>query len=294
MDRVLRDKKAICVFILPALILFTVIAVLPIFFSGYYGMLEWDGIGQGTFVGFKNYINLFADNDVFIKAIKNSFILAGLSVFIQLPIALLFALILAVGVKGENFYRTVYFIPVIISTVVIGQLWMKIYNPSYGLLNTFLRSIGLESAARAWLGTAETSLMSAFVPIVWQYVGYHMLLMYAAAKSIPDEIYEAARIDGASYIKTALRITIPLMQPIIKVCVTFAVIGSLKSFDLIYILTNGGPVHSSEVPGTLMFNTIFHKFMYGNGSAMAVFIIVECLILTVIIQRFFKVEQITY
>lgn len=295
MNRVLNDKRAIMVFVLPSFLLFALIVILPIFMSGYYSMLQWDGIGEGKFIGLQNFIDLFINSsEGFGKSIMNSLILAVLSVFIQLPIALILALILASGVKGEGFYRTVFFIPVIISTVVIGQLWMKVYNPSYGLLNTLLNNIGLGSLERAWLGETQTSLIAAFIPSVWQYIGYHMLLMYAAIKTIPDDIYEAAKIDGASNFKTALQITIPLIKPIIKVCVIFAIIGSLKVFDLVYILTNGGPVHSSEVPSTLMYNTIFNKYMYGSGSAMAIFIVLECLVFTLIVQKLFKVEEYTY
>jgi len=292
MERVLSNKKAICFFILPALIIFIGIIIFPIFMSGYYSTLKWDGIGKSTFIGIDNYITLFTNHeDGFIESIKNSVVLAFLSVFIQLPISLVLALVLSNRVKGENFYRSVYFIPVIVSTVVIGQLWMKIYHPNYGLLNTFLRSVGLDSLAKEWLGSEKTALGAAFVPVVWQYIGYHMLLMYAAIKSISTDIMEAARIDGANAIQTAFKITIPLIRPILEVCVTFAVIGSLKTFDLIYVLTGGGPVHATEVPSTLMFNTIFHKYMYGYGSAMAIFIIAECLLLTVIIQKLFRVNK---
>jgi raffinose/stachyose/melibiose transport system permease protein len=292
MDKVLADKKAICIFVLPALILFTVIVIAPIVISGYYSTLQWDGFGKGVFIGLRNYYDLFANSgDGFPRAVANSFILAGLSVFVQLPLALLFALILSRGVKGENFYRTVYFIPVILSTVVIGQLWMKIYHPTFGLLNVFLNAIGLKGLTQAWLGSMDTALVAAFIPSVWQYIGYHMLLMYAAAKSIADDIYEAAKIDGANEWQLAWRITIPLIAPMLKVCVIFAIVGSLKSFDLVYILTNGGPAHASEVPSTLMFNTLFFKYMYGSGSSMAMFIIGECLLMTLIVQKLFKVSD---
>ncbi|MBZ4645678.1 MAG: raffinose/stachyose/melibiose transport system permease protein [Petroclostridium sp.] len=295
MEKVLGDKKAICIFVLPAFIVFFGIIILPIFLSGYYSLLKWDGIGKSSFVGLQNYYQLLVQNsDGFLQSVSNSVILAALSVFIQLPLALLFALILASGIKGEGFFRSVYFIPVVVSTVVIGQLWMKIYHPEYGLLNVFLKSIGFSSWNREWLGSTETALMSVFIPLVWQYIGYHMLLMYASIKSISPEIMEAAKIDGAGPVKTALRITIPLITPILEVCVTFAVIGSLKTFDLIYILTNGGPVHATEVPSTLMFNTIFHKYMYGYGSAMAMFIIIECLLLTIVIQKLFRLRSTTY
>ena len=292
MDRVLRDKKAIFVFMFPAFAVFLCIIVLPIFFSGYYSLLEWGSVGKSTFIGLNNYVELIINNsDGFRESVWNSIIMAFMSVFIQLPIALIIALILASGIKGEGFFRSTYFIPVIVSTVVIGQLWMKIYNPQYGLLNAFLENIGLSSWKGEWIGNVDTALMAVFIPLVWQYIGYHMLLMYAAIKSIPQDIIEAARIDGASPVKTAMLITIPLIKPILEVCVVFAVIGSLKTFDLIYVLTGGGPMHATEVPSTLMFNTIFHRNMYGYGSAIAIFIIAECLLITILIQRLFRAKS---
>ena len=294
MEKLRRDKKAIFLFVFPALLVFFVIILLPIFTSAYYSLLKWDGIGKGVFIGLENYKNLFVNNtDGFLKSVINAFWLALLSVGIQLPISLVLALVLARGIRGENFFRTVYFIPVILSTVVIGQLWMKIYNPDYGLLNYVFAKLGLKTLENQWLANPKIVLISVFIPILWQYIGYHMLLMYASAKSISTDIYEAAKIDGAGELTIATRITIPLIKPILKVCVIFAVIGSFKSFDLIYVLTNGGPMHASEVPTTLMYTTIFSKYQYGYGSAMAIFIIVECLICTVLIQKLFGKEEVS-
>lgn len=288
MQKLLGDKKAIFLFVFPTFVVFTVIIILPIFFSGYYSLLNWDGFTNSKFIGLQNYVDLFSNkSDGFTKGIKNSIILAVVSVGIQLPLSLLLALILSRGVKLEKFYRTVYFIPVIISTVVIGQLWMKIYHPNYGLLNILLNKWGLGALTTEWLGNTHTALGAVFVALLWQYVGYHMLLMYASAKSISTDIYEAAKIDGANEIRMATRITIPLMKPILKVCVVFSVIGSFKTFDLIYVLTNGGPLHATDVPTTIMYTSIFAKYQYGYGSAMAIFIIVECLVATVLIQRAF-------
>jgi raffinose/stachyose/melibiose transport system permease protein len=294
MEKLRRDKKAIFLFVFPALLVFFVIILLPIFTSAYYSLLKWDGIGKGVFIGLENYKNLFVNNtDGFLKSVINAFWLALLSVGIQLPISLVLALVLARGIRGENFFRTVYFIPVILSTVVIGQLWMKIYNPDYGLLNYVFAKLGLKTLENQWLANPKIVLISVFIPILWQYIGYHMLLMYASAKSISTDIYEAAKIDGAGELTIATRITIPLIKPILKVCVIFAVIGSFKSFDLIYVLTNGGPMHASEVPTTLMYTTIFSKYQYGYGSAMAIFVIVECLICTVLIQKLFGKEEVS-
>ena len=289
MDRLLSRKRTILLFILPTFILFTVIIVVPIFFSLHYSTLKWDGFSKEVSVGFANYKNLFVDNtDGFIQAVINSLVLAVISVGIQLPISLILALTLARGIRGERFFRTVYFIPVIISTVVIGQLWMKIYNADYGMLNMVLKALGLGSLTDCWLADTKTALASVFAAMLWQYVGYHMLLLYAGAKSISPDIYEAARIDGAGEAAMAFHITIPLMKPILSVCIIFAVTGSFKAFDLIYVMTNGGPLHSTEVPTTLMYTTIFSRYQYGYGSAMAIFIIVECLVFTLVINKLFS------
>ncbi|MCP1424141.1 sugar ABC transporter permease [Paenibacillus sp. ClWae2A] len=289
MNSVFSNKGTIAVFVLPTLLLFCGIVLIPIFVSSYYSLLDWNGVGRGTFIGLDNYVEMFKDTRV-LNSIKNSLLFAGASVFIQLPISLVLALILASNVKGEGFYRTVYFIPVLISTVVIAQLWSKIYNADYGLLNVLLQSIGLSSLAQDWLGQKDTALAASFIPTLWQYVGYHMLLMYAGAKSVSQDVLEAARMDGASRIRTAWSIMIPLMKPILKVSLVFSVIGAFKVFDLIYVLTGGGPFYTTEVPSTLMYATIFDTFRYGYGSAISVFIIVECLVCTILINSLFKTE----
>ncbi len=296
MDKLLRDKKAILFFLLPALILFLSIVVIPMFISVYYSLQDWNGFGAKEYIGAKNFVELFVNNtDGFVKSIKNSFIIAFFSVFLQIPLALILALVLAKGIKGEGFFRTVYFIPVLLSSVVIGQLWRQIYHPNLGLLNTFLTSIGLEDLTRVWLGDVNTAMIAVLIPTIWQWIGYHMLLLYAGAKTIPNEIREAALIDGASDFQINTHIVIPLMKPVIKICVVLAVIGSLRAFDLIFVLTGGGPVHATDVPSTLMIATIFNKFRYGYGSSMAIFIVIECLVMTVLIQKIMKdKDTITY
>ncbi len=287
MERALRDKKAICFFVLPALIWFCAIALFPVFQSAGYSLLDWDGVTEANFIGLENYKEMFQD-PLFFKAIWNSLLLAIASIFIQLPISMILALILAGGVKGENFYRNAFFVPVIISGTIIAHLWLKVYHPSYGLLNMGLGALGLESLQREWLGDGKTALVACFIPMVWQYIGYHMLLFYSAAKSISPEIIEAAHVDGANRFQTAIRVIIPMIVPMIKACVIFAIIGSLKSFDLIYILTNGGPVHASEVPSLLMYKKIFITNEYGYASAIAIFIILECLLFTFVVQKIFN------
>lgn len=289
MKKIYSSKWKIVLFMAPALLLFVGILVAPIFMSGYYSLFNWKGYGPKTFVGLDNYKELFTSENIgFMKAFGNACILAVISVCIQLPLALFFALILGRGRKGERGFLSVYFLPVLISTVVIGQLWLKIYNPEYGVLNVFLRSIGLEEWTRKWLGDVNTALLAAFVPTVWQYVGYHMLLLYAGIKSVPTEYREAAMIDGASEGKVNRYIVLPIVKPILKISTIFAVTGSFKSFDLIYVLTNGGPVHATEVPSTLMISMLFGRNRYGMGSTIALFMIVLCFASAMVISAIFK------
>lgn len=294
MHQVLSNRKAIAVFVLPSLILFLIVGFIPIVQSAYYGLLDWDGIQAAKFIGLGNFKDLFVDDTYGLKfgnSVMNSIYLAILSVFLQLPAALLLALILARGVRGEKVYRTIYFIPVVVSSAVIGLMFLKFYNPQYGVINVLLEGIGLESWTRDWLTEKRTALISIMIPTVWQYVGYHMLLLYAGIKGIPEDLYEAAKIDGASSVRTAFSITIPLIVPIIRVCVIFAVIGSLKFFDLVFIMTNGRPSPNTDVPSTLMYNSIFMRNMYGYGSAMATFMVIECLVFYAVLQRVIRTRD---
>lgn len=288
MDRILGKKRYIAVFILPTLLIFLGFVVVPLITTGIYSLFDYDGIGKMDFLGLGNYIKLFTEDRYFPNALKNSFILAGASIFIQLPISFVLALILSRGVKGEKFFRTVYFIPVVISSMVIGQLWMRIFRSDYGLLNIIIRALGPKDFEYSWLSEPKTAFLATVVPAVWQYIGYHMLIFYAGIKSISPDYYEAAQIDGASKLMTTFKITIPLLAPVIKTCLVFSLTGSLRSFDLIYVMTGGGPNHASEVPATLMYNNLFRKSLYGYGSAQAFFIVVECLLFSLIISKLFK------
>lgn len=291
MKKLYSNKLTIILFILPALLLFLLILVAPIFISGYYSLFDMNGFGKKTFIGLENYSELFNSSSIgFLKALGNALLLALLSVAVQLPLALGFALLLGKGRKGERGFLSIYFMPVLISTVVIGQLWLKIYNPSYGLLNVMLRSVGLDSLTKIWLDRG-TALGAVFVPILWQYVGYHMLLMFAGIKSVPLEYREAAMIDGAREGQVNRYIVLPYIKPILKICTIFAVTGSLKSFDLIYVMTNGAPLHTTEVPSTLMISMLFLRNRYGMGSTIAFLLIILCFAFALIIGRIFKDKE---
>ena len=292
MKKLYSNKFHILIFLLPALLLFCGVLIAPIGASAYYSLFDWNGFGSKTFIGFSNYKELFTSDAIgFLKALRNSLLLAALSVFLQLPLALGLALTLGKKIKGERLFLSVYFMPVLISTVVIGQLWLKIYNPDYGILNVFLRAIGLERWAKIWLGTKETALGAVFVPTLWQYVGYHMLLLYAGVKSVPPELREAAMLDGATDGQVNRFVVLPYIKPILRISVIFAVTGSLKSFDLIYVLTNGGPMHATEVPSTLMISMLFLRNRYGMGSTIAVLLIFLCFGFALLINILFRESE---
>ncbi len=293
MKKTLGYRINIFLFLLPALFLFVGILIAPIAMSTFYSFHDWNGLKEPVYIGFKNYVELFSSPSInFMRALKNALLLALFSVIIQLPFALWLALKLAKGIRGERFFLSTFFLPVLISTVVIGQLWLKIYNPDYGVLNVTLRALGLESWCRIWLGDRNTALGAAFVPLLWQYVGYHMLLMYAGVKSVPPELREAGMLDGCTEGKLNRYIVIPYIKPILRVSVIFAVTGSLKSFDLIYVLTNGGPVHSTEVPSTLMISLLFLRNRYGMGSTIAVMLIILCFVFALLINMVFRKEKV--
>lgn len=293
-------------FLLPALLLFVGVLIAPIIMSTYYSFFDWNGMSSAKeFIGFSNYIELFTSDDImFGKSVWHALLLAILSVGIQLPIALGLALMLGRGIKGERFFLSVFFMPVLISTVVIGQLWIKIYNPDYGILNMFLNKISgwiygfndngtlVRTLGRPWLGDPKVILEACFVPMIWQYVGYHMLLMYAGIKGVPIDLREAAMLDGATDGQVNRFIVIPYVKPILKVSVIFAVTGSLKSYDLFKVLTRTVPVDTNaHVPSIVMIDEMFTRSRYGMGSAVAVIMIILCFAFALIISAIFREED---
>ncbi|SDB19847.1 MULTISPECIES: carbohydrate ABC transporter permease [unclassified Butyrivibrio] len=289
----LKKGLAIFVFLLPGLLLFVSILIAPIAVSVYRSLYDWNGFSAGTFIGFDNYVELFTNGSIkFVTSLKNSLILAFFSVFVQLPFALLLALLLGRRESlKERVYLSIFFMPVLISTVVIGQLWLKIYNPDYGLLNRFLEAIGRGDWKHVWVGEVSTALGSIIVPTVWQYVGYHMLLMYAGVKGVDMDLREAAMLDGATKWQVDRYVVIPIIKPIIRVSVIFAVTGSLKTYDLVRILTEGGPFQSTEVPSTLLENMLFLRNRYGMGSTISVMLIILCFAFALLISAAFREKE---
>lgn len=287
MKRVLSNKWNIAVFVLPTIIFFTFIVIIPIFKSFYYSLLSEIAAkvkDQSEFIWFDNYIKMFTPGrrNAFPGAVLNSLKYAGLSVFIQLPFSLLIALILANGVKGESLYRNVFFIPVVISSVVISLLWQRIYKD---LVPAIYEILGADIPKGGFLANKDTKMIAVFLPSLWQYVGYHMLLMYGALKSIPTDVIEAATVDGASAPRMALSIQIPMIKPMLKVCLSFSLIGSFKLFDTPWILLERA---NKQLPALSMYVEMFSNHKYSYASAQAMFIVFECLVFTLILNLVFR------
>ena len=283
----------IFLFLLPALLLFVSILIAPIIVSVYRSMYDWNGFSEGTFIGFENYVELFTSGSIkWMTSLKNALLIAFFSVFVQLPFSLFLALLLGRKVKGEKSFLSIFFMPVLISTVVIGQLWLKIYNPDYGLLNRFLDTVNLGDWKHVWVGDVKTALGSIIVPTIWQYIGYHMLLMYAGVKGVSTDLREAAMLDGATKSQVDRYVVIPIIKPIIRVSVIFAVTGSLKAYDLVRILTEGGPFQTTEVPSTLLENMLFLRNRYGMGSTISVMLIILCFAFALAITAAFREKEV--
>ncbi|MGP4039399.1 carbohydrate ABC transporter permease [Gracilibacillus sp. D59] len=282
MNKVMSNKAVIALYVLPAFLLIVALIYGPILITGYYGLMEWDGIGAMTFVGLENYTQLIQDAQ-FWQSAKHSFLLALFST-LSLVGYLAVSLILAGKIKGSDLLRKIYLIPMLLSSVAIAQLWIKIYDPNNGMLNSFLSMVGVENPP-AWLADTNLVLYAIFVAILWQYAGFYIIIYYAALKGIPESLVEAAKIDGATPVQIAYKIKVPLISGVIKVTVVLAIVGSLKYFDLIYVMTGGGPNGASEVIASYMYKKAFDTFEFGYGSAVAFFLLLITLIVTWITRK---------
>ena len=282
MNKVMSNKWVIAMYILPALLLVSVLIFIPLILTGYYGLMDWDGIGDMEFVGLENYINAIQDAKFWDSA-WHSILLAMFST-LSLVIYLAISLILASKIKGANLLRKIYLIPMLLSSVAIAQLWIKVFNPSNGILNTMLRWFGVENPP-LWLSDTSIVLYAIFIPILWQYAGFYILIYYAALKNIPESLIEAAKIDGATPLQIALKVKLPLIMGVVKVTIVLAIVGSLKYFDLIYVMTEGGPNGSSEVMASYMYKLAFSSNNFGYGSAIGFLLLVITLIVTFIINK---------
>ena len=285
MTKLYSNKWVITSLVLPGLLTFVFAILAPICLSVYYGFTDFSGIGAATFIGFANYKELIHDSG-FWMSLRNSLLLAVGFIVIQHPLAIMTAAIIdKLQGKAEGFFRCVYFIPNVISVAIIAYLWKFIYNPSFGLFNKILQIFGLKGDVN-WLGSGN-AIWSVLLVLIWHGFGWGMLIYYTGIKNIDPVLYEAAAIDGADSKQTFLKITLPLMKPVIQMNVTMAIISALKQMETVYLLTAGGPGNETQFLANYLYKQAFKSYKYGYGNSISVVFIIICLLSTVILNKVF-------
>ncbi len=273
-------------FLLPALALFVLLVLVPIALAAYTSAFRWNGLGPPTdFVGLGNYTRLLRD-EVFVGDLRRGLILVVLSVTVQLPLALALAMLLNQRLPGRALYRLLFFAPYVLSEVITGVLFTMVFSPNHGLVNGALGLVGLGDLGTTWLADRSIVLYSVFFVITWKYFGFHMILYLAGRQTIPAELIEAATIDGGSPWQVFRHVTLPLLGPTIRISVFLSVIGAVQLFDLVWVLTGGGPVNASETMAVTMFQTGFRRTEVGYASAISVAMFVISLVFALGYQRF--------
>ena len=280
-----QDNLVIFLFLLPAIVLFLLFVVYPILQSIYYSLFNWKGFGPAVdFVGLENFKNILKDK-VFLIALRNGFLIIALSLFVQLPLSLMLAVLVGRDLPGRVIFRTIFFLPYVLSEVIAALMWLFILNPDpdRGFVNAVIMFFGGES--QAWLGNTDLVLLSIFAALTWKYFGYHMLLFLTGLQNIPVDIEEAGRIDGANSFQNFFYITLPLLTSTIRTSVYLSVLGSVQQFIMVWIMTKGGPVNASETLSTYMYRFGFVRFQLGYGSAVAIYMFLLCLMFSLVYLR---------
>lgn len=270
----------------PALILFTLFVVMPVFQAMFFSLYKWNGLGPlADFRGLNNFVILFK-NEIFHKALTNNLIIMILSLIFEIPLALYAALIISrKDFKLAVFFRTFFFLPYVLSEVIAGLLWQFIYHPQYGLVKALFAFFAPGADAPVLLGDPKTVLGAIMVAIIWKYFGFHMSILIAGLQDINEDVKEAAKIDGATEGQTTRLIILPLLRPTIIISVFFSIIGSFQVFDVIWAMGKGDPVNSAETMVTYLYKFGLQRFNIGFGSAVAITIFLICLSFSIVYNR---------
>jgi ABC-type sugar transport system permease subunit len=285
-------------FLLPAVAIMLAFMFIPMVNAILLSLQSWNGLTSSTWVGLGNYQDLLQDS-LFLNAFAHTALFVVVTVIFQTVIPLLVAVLLFKGVRGSVFFRTVYFMPTVISLAVSGLLWSIIYDPSNGVLNIVLGKLGLQSLEKPWLADTGTVLPSIMVVSIWQSLGFYLLIFYAGLQGIPRDVYEAASTDGANAWQRFRHVTIPLLAPVITVVVVLNTINGLKAFDQIWVMTAGGPTHASDTLGTYLYYTAFGAYgsanpQLGYASAIGVLILVLSAVLSIVQIRIGQSAAVEY
>ncbi|MHC1750645.1 MAG: carbohydrate ABC transporter permease [Cellulosilyticaceae bacterium] len=287
-----KEKLTIGLFLLPALVLYIVFQIIPLIGAFYFSVVEWNGIAGSAvkLVGLKNYSDVF-HNPSFLLALKNMAKMVVFSVMFHTPIALLLAVAINTKCKGYRAFKALFFVPTVFPLTAIGLMWYFVFMPT-GSLNALLTSVGLQNLTKAWLVQPSSAMNTIIFVNIWAGIGYYMVILLAGLTMIPDEIYEAAAIDGANSVSEFFRITVPMLRSTLSLCILMDIIGTVKIFDLVFAMTGGGPNGLTNLPTTLLYNEAFKYGHYGLGSAIGVIILGICLLLTLVSNKFLNREKV--
>lgn len=259
--------------VMPALVVYAVFKLVPLVSGLYMALLRWDGIEDPRFIGLRNFRKILND-DLTIQVLLNNVEYAVGTVVGKIVLSLFLAVMLNQALRGRTFYRTSLFMPVVMSFVVIGILWRWLFNAEFGLINILLESLGLGVLAQDWLGDTDIALRSLMLVDIWKWYGFHMVIFLAGLQSIPSELYEAAKIDGASVWQQFLHVTLPMLQPVMIVNVTLSLMGAFNVFDIPYVMTEGGPANSTNVMALHIYLRGFKFYRFGFSAALSYVLLV--------------------
>jgi raffinose/stachyose/melibiose transport system permease protein len=285
-QRTLQRQEGL-LFILPALIFFAVFVVYPIVYIGRASLLDWNGLSAGTWAGFDNYRRLFTADPIFLKTLRNAVLWSLLTIFPQMFLGFGLAVLLNGPILGRTIYRAIFYLPAIISPIVIGIVWQRIYDPFGGLLSDVARRADLPWLAQPYLADPSLATYATIAVNVWQWTGFSMLLYLAGLQGLPGEVLEAATIDGATGWQRLRQVVWPMLRPVHLTLILLGIIGALQTFALVFILTKGGPNNASQTLPTYIFQQAFQLSSMGYGAAISVVLLGVALVASLGQMRFF-------
>lgn len=286
--KILKKYLTVTIILIPGLLFFVGGILYPLFRSIKMSMYSATGLDVGTFVGLQNYKDLMGD-DVFWISVRNAVLLALGYIFISHPIAIVVAWnIRKLSPKVEKVFRTLLFVPAVINIVVLVKIWVFMYNPDFGVINTILRTLGLDGLTRNWLSDPGTALPAVMIMAIWIGWSWSFLYDYVAIKSLPEDVFEAARVDGASGFFLHFRITLPMLLPVISVFFATAIINAFKTMEIVMLSTDGGPLNVTQFVANYMYLRGFRTFQLGYANAISVIFAVMCILVTIVFFRFTK------
>ena len=298
LSRTLREAAPPLLFLTPAAIVLLVFMAVPVINAVLLSLQSWNGMTPAVWVGLSNYASLYRDR-IFLFAFGNTAYFTIVTVIFQTIVPLLIAILLNAGIRGSTVFRTLYFMPVIISLTISGLLWAMIYEPNFGMLNSLLQGVGLGGLTQLWLADPHLVMPCIIVVSIWQSLGFYLVIYFAALQNIPRELYEAAAIDGANAWHKLIHVTVPMLRPVMVLVVVLNTVNGVKAFDQIWVMTAGGPNHASDTLGTYLYSIAFGAMgssnpQLGYATAIAIVILILSFVLSVIQIRLGRRNEVEY